>query len=391
MKILIVADTYYPHVNGASYFAQRLAFYMQQAGHQVLVIAPSMDLSSDFFENDGIKIFGVRSFPVLVAKNFRFSLPILTRRKIKKVIRDFKPDVVHINSHFFVCRAVAGMSKKMGIPVVGTNHFMPENLVHFMHLPKKAEEKIKKMAWKQFRTVFEKLDYVTTPTQAAAKLLIDNGFTKKVVPVSNGIDLEKFHSGKDSDYLYEKFNLPRKPILLFVGRLDKEKKVDFIIKHLPDILKKVDLHFVVAGNGKEKENLEKMAKRLDLDKNVTFTGYVLDHDKENLYNLTHCFIIACEVELQSLVTMEAMATGAPVIGVDALALPELIHDGENGYLFQPKDSQAMVEAVVKIFSDKNLHDRMSAKSLEIIRNHGIDVTIKKFEDIYRLVIDNKRK
>lgn len=391
MKIIIVNDTYYPHVNGSSFFAQRLAFYMQEAGHQVLVIAPSMSLSSEFFEHDGVKIFGVRSFPVLVQKNFRFSLPIITRRKIKKAIKDFDPDVVHINGHFFICRTVARMAQKMGIPVVGTNHFMPENLIHFFHLPGKVEEKVKKIAWKQFKAVFEKLDYVTTPTQAAADLLARNGLVRKVVPVSNGIDLKKFYPDQGGEYLYEKYSLPKKPLLLFVGRLDKEKKVDFILKHIPDILKKVDLQFVIAGNGKEKENLEKMAKKLGVDKNVTFTGYILDHDKENLYRLSYCFIIACEVELQSLVTMEAMATGLPAIGVDALALPELIHDSENGFLFKPRDSQAMIEAVVKIFSDKDLHDRLSAKSLEIIRNHGIDVTISNYENIYRLLIDNKSR
>jgi len=391
MKILIVADTYYPHVNGASYFAQRLAFYLRKDGQRVMVIAPSLDIHSQFFSHEDVNIFGVRSFPVPGIKGFRFSMPFLTRKHIRKVIEEFNPDVIHLQSHFYINKAVFNIARKMNIPIVGTNHFMPENLIHYLHLPPKVEKKVKDFAWKQFRDVYEKLDFVTAPTKTAADLVIDNGFSKEILPISNGIDLADFNPENDGEYLREKLGLPKKPILLNIGRMDKEKNVDFILRSIPAVLDKVDMHFVVAGNGKEKENLEKIAKKLGIEKNVTFAGFIINEDKKNLFDLADCYVNACEAELLCIAAMEAMASGVPIIGVRAMALPELIVDGENGYLFAPGDRKAMEEAIIKILSDKDLQKQMGEKSLEIIKNHDINVTIKKFKNLYSSAIAKHKK
>ncbi|MCX6763460.1 MAG: glycosyltransferase [Candidatus Moranbacteria bacterium] len=382
MKILIAADTYYPHVNGAAYFAQRLAFYLNKRGHQVLVVAPSLNINSEFFEHNQIKFFGVSSYPIPGIKGFRFSLPIFQKNKIKKIMKAFNPDVVHLQSHFYINKAVFDISRKAGYPIMGTNHFMPENLVHYLHLPKRVENQVKKFAWKQFRAVFKKLSFVTAPTKTAANLAMKNGFPREIIPISNGIDLNHFTPGRNGEYLKEKYNLPNKPTLIFVGRLDKEKKVDFILKALPGVLKKVDINFIVAGKGKEKEKLEKLAKRLKVEKNVSFLGFVPDEDLRDLFSLADCFVNACEAELQCIAAMEAMASGLPIIGVNALALPELIQHGESGYLFEPGDKKTLTGQIINIFSDNNLRQRMAAKSLEMIKKHGIENTISSFEELY---------
>lgn len=389
MKILIASDTYYPHVNGASYFTQRLASYLNKRGHEILVVAPSLNIKSDFFMHNGIKAFGISSYPIPGIKHFRFSLPFFQKNKIKKIINDFNPDIVHLQSHFFIDKEVFKIARKKGYPIIGTNHFMPENLVHYLHLPSKIETKVKNLAWMQFRNVFDKLAFITTPTKTAAELTKKSGISKEIVPVSNGIDLEIFNPGNNGEYLKKRYNLPDKLLLLFVGRLDREKNVDLVLKAMPEVLKKVDVHFIVAGKGNEKENLEELSRKLKVDKNVSFLGFIPDEDLPNLYCMADCFIIACEAELQCLVVMEAMASELPVIGVNALALPELIHNEKNGYLFQPGDIEAMAQKIVKIFSDKNLREKMAQESLEIIAKHDIKKTMQQFEEIYNQAIKNK--
>ncbi len=388
MKILIAADTYYPHVNGASYFAQRLAFYLKKQGHEVLAIAPSDTLDFKMGQHDGVDIFGVRSLPVFFYKGFRFSPPVMIRKRIEDKIREFNPDVVHVQSHFFVCRTVAAAARKLGIPVMGTNHFMPENLVHYLHFPKKPEQWVKNWAWRGFRKVFDQLDYVTTPTQTAADLLIKTGFDKPVLAISCGIDLERFkpESVEKIDEVRRLYKLQNKPTFLYVGRLDKEKNVDYVLKAMALAKGKADFQYVIVGKGTETEPLKELTKQLGLESSVVFTGFVPDDKLPDLYQASDIFVIAGIAELQSIVTMEAMASGLPILAVNAMALPELCLDSENGYRFEMGNEDALSEKMIGLATDSELRKKMSEKSLQIIQKHDIRKTIPQFEALYKTMM-----
>ncbi len=382
MKILIAAESYYPNADGASYAAHRLAKSLKEKGHTIMVVAPSKSLHTGYEKREGVSVFGVRSYPILVSKGFRFSPPIFIKRSIEKAVRDFRPDVVHIQSHFFICEQVFRAAKKMKIPVVGTNHFMPENLIHYFPVPRSWKKTIKDSAWRKFASVYEKLDIVTTPTVTAAKLAKGIGLNKKIIPVSNGIDLERFNPQNDGEYLREKYALGHDPIFLYVGRLDKEKNIDKIIRALKLIPGNIDLKFAVAGKGAEKNKLKRLAEKLGLEKKVVFLGFVPDKDLPNLYPLATCFIIAGIAELQSIVTMEAMASGLPILAANAVALPELVHSGENGFLFETGDLKQIADSIVKIITDPTLQKRMSQKSLEMIKEHDETKVVSRFESFY---------
>jgi glycosyltransferase involved in cell wall biosynthesis len=382
MKILIAADTFYPHVNGASYFTQRLAFYLQQRGHQVLVIAPSRTFRNEFYIH-GTPIQGIRSVSVFVYKGFRVSLPFLMGGTVKKVIASYAPDIVHVQGHFFLCRAVLKKAKKEGLPTVGTNHFMPENLAHYFHLPAFAMKWLLDWSWKQFRSVFEEIDVITTPTRIAAELLEQIGLHKEVLPISCGIDLNRFCPSSNKTGFARKYGLPEnRKILLYVGRLDKEKHVDLILHGFSHVRRSIGVHLVIAGRGAEENHLKTLTHVLGINQRVTFTGFVPDEDIPGLYGMADCFIIAGTAELQSIVTMEAMAAGLPIIGARAMALPELIHPGINGCLFNPGDKAGIADCITALFSNCTLKKEMSDGSLAIIQKHDIERTINQFETIY---------
>lgn len=388
MKILIVSPTFYPDVNGASYFTQRLARHLHKKGHSVLVIAPSRFLRDENYDLNGVSVFGIRSFPTFI-NGFRIAQPVFIKSLIRKKIKEFSPDVIHLQSHLIFSKAVVEIAKGLRIPVIGTNHFMPENLVHYFHLPKIAEKWLRELGWKQCIKALEQLDFVTTPTKTAAELLKKAGFSKKVAPVSCGIDMERFNPINNGLYLKERYAIPAdRPVLLYVGRLDKEKKIEVILRSLPKILHAGNIHLVLAGIGKEKKKLETLSEKLNIKKSVTFTGFIPDKDLQNIYRTADIFVIAGIAELQSLVTMEAMASGLPVVAVNAMALPELVRDGENGYLFPAGDSQALAQKIIAIVSDKNLGFQMSQNSLEIIKTHDINRTIEKYEALYNKIINH---
>ncbi len=142
------------------------------------------------------------------------------------------------------------------------------------------------------------------------------------------------------------------------------------------------LHFVIAGTGAEEQRLKAFVHNHGLQQSVTFVGFVPDADLSALYCLADCFIIAGTAELQSIVTMEAMASGLPILAVRAVALPELVRDGQNGLLFQPDDAPGLADRIVRMFSDDALRQQMAEKSLEFIARHDIEYILGQFEALY---------
>src|SRR3989344_375760 len=387
MKILIATDMNIEFVCGSTYAFKRIGNLLKSRGYDVAFICPGRKLVYQKYAYQGFDVYGVASFPTIIQKGLRFAIPFIINRSVRKILAEYRPDIIHIQSHGPLPAIVIKMASKIKIPVVGTNHFVPDNVIHSLHLPRFLSSFLVKAEWKHLHNTFNKINYITVPTDAAAKILKESGFQKTIRVISNGIDLDKFTQNKSGDYLYKKYDVPRKPVLLFVGRLDPEKRVDVIIKALPDILKQIDTHVVLVGTGNRMIALKKMMVEYDIDKHITFTGFLPDEDLPSIYRLASCFIMPGNAELQSISTMEAMASGLPVVAAHAMALPELVHDGENGYLFPDGDSQALAKKVIAILSDHKLKEQMSQKSLEIIRHHNIGEIIRRYESLYHEIIN----
>lgn len=384
MKILIATDIPINFICGSTNFIKRLAILLQKKGHQVLFMCPGDSTHSQCYKTpEGLSVCGIRSLPALLRKNLRLSPPITIKKFIQKTIQDFRPDVIHTQSHFLLPYVVLKVARQLGIATVGTNHFMPENIFYHFHLPAQLESAIKKIGWKHLHTIYKHLDLVTTPTETAANLLRRSGFPKPVEAVSNGIDLERFHPGQVTTALRKKYALTQAPVILFVGRLDPEKNVENLIQALPIILKKTDVQLVIVGCGAREKFLRELAAKLKVQKKVIFTGFVLDEDLPRLYCLADCFAVPGTAELQSIATMEAMASALPIVAADAVALPELVHSGENGYLHPPGDVKVLAERLTEILINKKLKSQMAKRSLEIIQAHDINKMVKKFESIYK--------
>lgn len=385
MKILIVADTYPPHVNGAALATYRQAVALKKRGHQVYVIAPSTTMKNDYTVEDGIGIFRIRSVMIQKPQEFRVSPQLLVyRRAIRKILRIVEPDIVHINNPAFLAMAVVPSAQKMHIPTLATSHFMPENIMHYLRMPHIIGDVLNSIIWKQYAGFYSKLDYVISPTQTAADLLLKNNLKTDLVVISNGIDLKKYKPKLTSEQAKKKFDLPlTKPAILFVGRLDKEKNINVLLDATARIAKKYDFHVVIAGKGKELEPLMDQAQELELTPRVTFTGFVSDEDLKVLYNAADIFVMPGVAELQSLVTMEAMATGLPVIAADAVALPHLVKNDVNGFLFTPGDDKDLAKKLEKLLSEPKLRKQMGEQSLKLIQEHDMDMVMDKIVAVYR--------
>ena len=381
MKILFVSDTYYPHLNGVYYFVCRLAPLLQEKGHQVAVIVPSETIFSSNKKIDDIDVYGMPSVPILLYPNVRLPITVLLQSRLKKIIKDFKPDIIHLQDHFSITAAIVKANKHTRIPIIGTNHFMPENVTVLFN-SEKLKVKIAKYMWSRFSTVYNQLQLVTTPSETGAELIRPK-LEVKVMSISSGIDLNKFNPVGNTISVRKKYNLPQIPILLYVGRVDPEKNIEEVIRAVALAVKKVDFNFVVVGKGKSKAGLEILAQELGIAEKVIFTGFVSEEDLPFIYKLSSCFIIASIAELLSLVTLQAMASGLPIIAANAGALSELVNDGVNGFLFESGDIDTIAQCICTVITKDELNKSMGKKNLEYILKHDINRIADSFENLYK--------
>lgn len=380
LTILIAADTYPPLINGAAQFCFRLATGMTARGNNVHVMAPRPSAGPMFTEKSPeATIHRLRSRSVPTHEYFRICMPWEIKKDIKALFDVIKPDVVHIQSHYMIGEYVVYEAEKRGIRIIATNHFMPENLNPFLPFPQWFKNIVGRISWRDMGKVMGRADVVTTPTPLAAKAMHEHAFLRKVLPLSNGIEVGNYELAEGETAHKNPY-----PTLAFVGRLAEEKHIDVLIDALAKTPESLNLHLVVVGGGEVKNALKAQAQKLGLGDRVTFTGLISDEELRNVYLTADLFVMPGTAELQSLVTLEAMSASTPVILADAMALPHLVDDGVNGYLFKPNDSDDLCAKITTVMTLPE-EDRaaMGAASHSMVARHGLKKTLDTFEDIYR--------
>jgi len=381
LRVLIGTDTYHPDVNGAAYFTFRLATGLAARGHDVHVICPSADGDASTRFEGGVTVYRLPSVPTLIHPTFRVCIPPRVNTRVRAVLDDVAPSVVHVQGHFPIGRSLLRAAHKQRLPLVATNHFMPDNLLAYGHIPAIARRLVCAFAWWDFTRMFNRAEWVTTPTPIAADLIRNKGLQPPIQAISCGIDLDRFHTRADTGLLAA-FGLPDRATLLFVGRLDEEKRLQDLVGALPTIRGHVDAQIVLVGTGTQQHNLAVLADQLGVAEHVHFLGFVPDDELPRIYPAADVFVMPGVAELQSLATLEAMASGLPIIAADAMALPHLVHPGLNGFLYRPGDVDAVSRHGLALLAEPPLRHRMGRASRAIARTHDAAVTLAEFEDRY---------
>ncbi len=341
---MIVTDQYAPMVGGVPSVTAALARGLSERGHAVTVIAPSTR------RHGGAAAPGPDD-PVAV--DYRGSLPwpwyegqrlgLLPPAAAGQAIAAHQPDVLHLHSPLTLGLAARRAAQRRGVPVIYTNHYLPLNVWPALaHAPAgtggRLAARARESAFYGFVTGFaNRCDYVTAPTVTALRLLRSRGLRVPSQAVSNGVDLERFSTGATDEALRSRYGLPAgRPVILSVGRLSEEKRADVLIAALSRLTAQTGPGggdgpgvpvLALAGTGPDDVRLRSLARHHGVADLVRFLGFVPDNDLPGLYRLADVFAIASQAELQSLATMAAMASGLPVVAVNAGALAELVHPG----------------------------------------------------------------
>ena len=384
MRIMIVTDQYPPMVGGVPTVTHGLAHDFAERGHQVSVVAPSQGARDVRRLEQKVRVYRFSSFDWPTYEGLR--IPFIPFIPIRNLLKRSDPHIIHIHSPVVLGNIAQMLAGGLRKPVIATNHYMPFNMSRSLTADPLFSKPFSNITYTYLVHFCNRCEYVTAPTATALNLLYEHGLRAPAGVISNGIDLKKFSPGERSDQIREKFNLPLdRPLALHVNRLSEEKRIDVLL----DAAAKMtgNGYIALVGSGPAEAELRAQAERLHLSDRVSFLGYVRDADLLTLRRSSEMFVIPSEADLQSLATMEAMACGLPVVAANSYALPELVHHGENGYVFQPGNSDELATYLDTLLTDAPLRAQMGQKSLEIIAKHDRVQVLDQWESLYRRLSD----
>jgi glycosyltransferase involved in cell wall biosynthesis len=371
MKIALTIDSFVEGQGGVSTAVAALARNLRKRGHEVIVYTAA----DPSHKQSDLDVVGLRA---LRYERFPGGRAPMAPISLVQELADFHPDAIHNHSMGTMGLQALAAAHLLGIPILGTCHVFLAGFLKYAPISLDGVPLTEDIAWRYTRVFFNRFPQVTAPSEAMRCELITHGVHVPITTISNGVDVELFAPAPR--------NQNHKPLLtlLHVGRLGYEKRVDQIIHTfalLANDFPKARLRIV--GDGPEREFLQSLAVDLGVGDRVQFTGFVAHHVLPSIYQQADVFITTSTIETQGLVVLEAMASGLPVIGVNALALPELIQDSVNGFLVPHEDEKALYQATACMLSSPELRCSMGRSSRRLALKHSLSHIIHAYEQVYQ--------
>lgn len=337
MRIGIFTDTYPPYINGVSTSIHVLQKALEKKGHEVFVVTVNNEKLGYNIEDKIIRIPGI---PIGIY-DYRLTgiYPIRVIKKIKK----WNLDVIHSHTEFGVGTFARIIAKQLDIPIVHTYHTMYEDYIHY--ITKGFFSGTSKKVVKYLTNFYcdKTATELIVPTKKTYDLFKEKyKYERSVHIVPTGIPLDKYYNEnyklKDVLELKSKYGINEGDfVILFVGRIGKEKNVEFLIDNHKSIVKKnKNAKLLIIGDGPLFDTLTKKIEKASMKENIILTGKV-PYEKIGLYyQLATVFTTASNTETQGLTVIEALAASLPIIVLDDEAFRLALEEDINGYKFKNK-------------------------------------------------------
>jgi glycosyltransferase involved in cell wall biosynthesis len=387
MNILLVSDVYLPTVSGVAASTDAIAKYLASTGHKVFLVCPQPPTPLKE-TTPNVTIIYTPSFPDPFFIGKRMNIFPFGFKEILTTLNTYTIDIAHIQEPASLGVVALICCKLKNIPTVGAMHFSFEQIRLLIHPLMRPLVMLGITIY--LKLLYPLYDAIMVPTQtvvAFARRLLKT--KQSIRAVSNGVDTTFFAPSKQKNSLRKKLNISANTVLfLHIGRLDNDKNIQSMIAALQGT--SPNIHFALAGIGKEEPHLRALAQRLAVEGKITWLGKIDRPTMAMWYNVADCFVISSPVETQSIVTLQAVASGIPTIAARAGALPELVHDGENGYLVDPYDVAAYTRSMNTLARQPKLRAAMGVKSRQISLPHHQPNALAELVALYNEVLMQKR-
>lgn len=369
MKIVILIARFPPmSIGGAEIAAYNIAKQLSKRGHDVHVVTIlDHNLPKGSIQN-GVSVHRVKTIEIPLLRNTIYAIKSLF------VVKKIKPDIVHSHSISFHNAGLPAflIKKILKIPYVAYGQGSDVYLSSFEKLFKKA--------------VLKNSDATIALTNNM-KIAMQTIYDKSISVIPNGCDPNKFEKLSKRD-LRDKLKIKEdEKIMIFVGRLHPIKGLHYLIEAMRIIHQRYPKsRLLIVGDGEDRNNLENLVKKLNLNKYVTFIGIVPNETVPGYMVAADVFVLPSLSEGFPTVTLEAMASGIPIVATTVGGVPEIIKDGENGFSVEPRNSEEIAEKVLLLLNKDELRKIISEKNTEEVKRYRWESIAIRLEEVYFRVV-----
>lgn len=383
MRIGLFSDTYTPEINGVVSSIVTLQEGLEANGHEVYIITTHPSLVSISYVDHVLRLPGIE-----LKQMYGYVLTSPLHIRAHQMIKEMNLDIIHSHTEFGIGIFSRIESRLLGLPLVITYHTTYEDYTHYVNVFKSKQfEKIaRKTVSKLSRIYINTSDAIISPSNKTRKMLMGYGVKKDIHVIPTGLDLDRFdpkHSSqKDILSLKKELNIDLKDkVILYVGRIAKEKSIDWVIKGFNEVSFE-NSHLVIVGSGPEIENLQKLASKLACHRRIYFVGKKPAPEVPIYYHMADVFVSASLTETQGMTFVEAFASHTPVFAREDDVLKELVLENETGFFFDsPQQFAQKIENYFNLSEadQEVIKERAAKTALPYARSYFIEAVQKVYQ------------
>jgi glycosyltransferase involved in cell wall biosynthesis len=388
MRILYLTESHPRWVSGSAILSRRVAAWMSRT-HEVAYACPSAGDANVQVEGFQGKLILLPSLPNPWRQNHRLITP--SPRRLSSVLDQIAPDVLHVYDPSPASIYVVLRAMQRRVKLVVTHVFYPHFGLAYLGLGANATltNRSRHLAAGLLRvlaTYYNRASAIIVPTRTLQEYL--RPYVKAPLHIiSAGVDCDAFAHACAADGLpiLERLGIRCRPTVLYVGRMDKDKNLDVLLSAWRVVVEKgANDHLLMVGDGMERARLMRRAAELNIQDSISWTGMLPEQQLPAIYAISTLagLLITCNVETQSIVVLQALAAGLPVVGADSGALPELVIDGRTGFLCSPNDPDSYARGVLKLTGNPGIRDSLRGSCQRLAAGHSFQTSIAAYESLY---------
>ena len=386
MKIAIFSETYYPEINGIATSIYNLKNALERHGHQVLLVTTNPFENKLSYQDGIIRLPGIK---LKFLYNYRMSR--FYNEEAAKIIRQFNPNIIHVQTSAGVGHFGSVMGDKLKVGKVYTFHTMIEDYAYYLthgYFDHFARYAIRRF----FRGKSTHFDEFIAPSSKIKEYLRSIGVDTTVSVIPTGIDIERYSRANQdtssTDSLKKELGIEKDDfVILYLGRIAKEKSIDFLMDGFAAFLKKhpdKKVKFLITGWGPEEDTLKELARKKKAAEKVIFAGRCDPTETQKYYYLADCFVSASLTETQGLTLIEALASSLPCIARFDEALADTIKNRESGFLFL--DEEGFVQCLEETMElNQEERERIVSAGKRAIEGFSLELFYQRIIEVYKRV------
>jgi len=376
MKILMMTNTFTPHIGGVARSIERFTAEYRRRGHRVMVVAPEFENMPED-ETDVVRVPAVQRF-----NGSDFSVALKIPGSANKIIEEFGADIIHSHHPFLMGGTAVRLASRLNVPLVFTHHTMYEQYTHYVL---ENSETFKRFVMNISTNYANLCDLVVAPSESVASTIRERGVEGRIEVIPTGIEIEQFERGSGPGFR-EVMDIPKDAFVVgHLGRLAPEKNLKFLAEAVAAFLKTRDnAHFLLIGKGPSKKHAQQIFAKNGMSDRLHLIG-ALDYPMlVSAYRAMDVFAFASKSETQGIVLIEAMAVGTPVVALDAPGAREAVtneHDGRLLAVESIKEFSSALEWTAALSQEEK--EELARHARETARKFSINVSADKALEAYR--------